>query len=64
MKDTPVEIDRVLVICNGCYSEREHYPDRSLRSMDEIETFLQSISPCSCGSRTCDVRMHMKEIKG
>jgi hypothetical protein len=60
-KQEPVEFDHVVLVCNGCRSERTIYPDRPIRGAQElIEWMKTKPTKCSCGALTCDVKAHVK----
>lgn len=56
------EVDKIILVCNGCSAEREFYPDVPLRSAEElIEWMNTKPSRCPyCPSKTCDVKARLK----
>jgi hypothetical protein len=56
-----VVIDRMIVTCLGCRSERKFYPDVPIAGVDAFEAWLKSIPQCACGATHCDVKAHMLE---
>lgn len=56
-----LEIDHILVVCNGCHGVRKFVPDAPLIGADAlIEWMKTQPTKCSCGALTCDIKAHMK----
>lgn len=56
-----IEIDYLVLVCNGCRGERTIYPDVSLRGAKELIEWLRTKpTACACGAPTCDVKAHVK----
>ncbi len=56
----PLIIDYIILVCNGCRSERRFNLDPHLRTAEAIDTWLKSEpTPCGCGAKTCDARLHI-----
>ncbi len=55
-----MKIDHVIIVCNGCLSERRIDLDKPLASVEEVDVFLKTRpTQCSCGAPTCDVKLHL-----
>lgn len=58
-----VEIDHVIVLCNGCRGARKVVFEKPLRTTEGLDAWLkEGLDPCSCGAKTCDVMAHMVEL--
>lgn len=61
--EPPIEIDHVVIVCNGCRAHRYVYPDAPLVGADEIKGWIETQLPayaCSCGAERCELRMHIR----
>lgn len=58
-------VDHIIVICNGCGSERKILIDPPFRSAQEFIAWERKklIRPCDCGSPTCDLKLHLADIQ-
>lgn len=55
------ECDHVIVICQGCKGERQVYPDRPLRRVEEVLEWIKTEpTGCVCGATHCDLKMHLR----
>lgn len=54
-------VDHVIVICNGCHSERKFLIDPPFRSAQEFIEWHKkgTIERCSCGHPTSDFKLHL-----
>lgn len=57
MSDKPIEIDWIVLICNGCGAKRYFTPRPHLVGAQALIEWMQTKpTPCECGARTCDVK--------
>lgn len=50
----------IILVCNGCRTERTLWPDVPLYGADElIEWMKTKPTQCPCGAGTCDVKAHL-----
>jgi hypothetical protein len=55
-----VVIDKVIVVCKGCRSERTmELPEPLVGAQAVHEWIQQGIPPCTCGATHCDIKMRM-----
>ena len=59
----PIEVDHVILVCNGCRGERTIYPDKPLRGAQELIEWMKTKTvACACGAKTCDVKAHIRNF--
>ena len=58
-----IVVDKVILVCDGCLSERIVSFDIPLRGAEELITIMKEKVTrwCSCGAKTCEVRAHLQE---
>lgn len=55
-------IDHIIAVCNGCGAKRTFWPDTPLvgaQAFIEWTKDPKNLTPCSCGSPTCDLKAHL-----
>jgi hypothetical protein len=62
-KDLPFVVDLIVVICNGCGSERKIPIDPPFRSAKEFIAWHKTdpVSRCECGAPTADFKLWMAD---
>ncbi len=59
--DAPIEVDQIVLICNGCKGERLFYPNPPLVGAAAVDVWLKTkTTRCCCGAATCDARLRLK----
>jgi hypothetical protein len=62
-KNSQFIVDKIILVCNGCQSEREFEIIPHIYSAEELITWMKTKpTACTCGASTCDVKARMKEI--
>lgn len=63
LETRPFVVDHVIVICNGCGSERKILIDPPFRSAREFIAWEQKkpVPRCACGSPTADFKLHIAD---
>ena len=59
--DRPFVVDEVIAVCNGCRGERRFPIDPPFRTAEAFITWQKggTITPCSCGYPTADLKLHL-----
>lgn len=62
-RNEPFIVDKIILVCNGCQSERTFIIEPHIYSAQELITWMKTKpTSCECGAPTCDVKCHMKAI--
>lgn len=62
MNSEQIEIDYIILICNGCKLRQKHYLDRVIKGIAELTEWSKVVPKkfCNCPAQTCDISAHIK----